>query len=106
MDRGIGPPRRDAKCAPEGLSPNYNVGMNSRPLRLTRRYVAAMLAATPLLAQVTQKTPPQGAPAPAPPNATPAQKLQKASADVRQVSDRLAQMEVPMDVEPAFAFRP
>lgn len=74
--------------------------------RMTRRQCTALLGASPLLGQVTQKTPPQGAPKPAPPTATPAQKRQKAIADVKQVSDRLAQLELPMDVEPAFAFRP
>lgn len=57
-------------------------------------------------AQVTTTKPPEGAPAPAPANATPQQKLAKAYADVRQVSERLSKIEVPMDVEPAFAFRP
>lgn len=74
--------------------------------RLTRREAAALLGASPLLAQVTQKIPPRAAPTPAPPNATPQQKLQKAYADIHQVSDRLSQIELPMNVEPAFAFRP
>ena len=30
--------------------------------------------------------------------------MQKASADVRAVSERLSQTDVPMDVEPAFTF--
>jgi hypothetical protein len=72
----------------------------------TRRECASLLTAAPLLAQVTQKTPPQGTPAPAPPAATAEQKRQKAFADIHDVSTRLAQMEVPMNVEPAFAFRP
>jgi len=42
---------------------------------------------------------------PAPPATTPEAKLQKAYADVREVSTRLAQLEVPIDVEPAFAFK-
>ena len=74
--------------------------------RITRREWTALVGASPLLAQVTSKTPPQGSPLPAPPSATPAQRQQKATADVRQVKDRLAQIEVPMDVEPAFIFRP
>lgn len=74
--------------------------------RMTRREWTALLGATPLIAQVTQKTPPQGAPAPAPVSATPEQKLQKAYADVRQVSDRLSKIELPRNIEPAFAFRP
>lgn len=74
--------------------------------RITRRDWTALVSASPLLAQITQKTPPQGIPAPAPPAATPEQKLQKAVADVHQLSQRLAQIEVPMNIEPAFAFRP
>ena len=79
------------------------------PARITRRQwnttVAAVLGASPAVAQVTSKTPPQGAPAPAQPPATPQQKLQKAYDDVHKVTDRLAQLEVPMDIEPAFNFR-
>ena len=67
--------------------------------------LAATLAAVPLYAQVTQKVPPVGVPAPPSPSATPQQKLQKAYADVRTASDQLSKLEVPMDVEPAFAFR-
>ncbi|HZS56440.1 MAG TPA: hypothetical protein VFA65_18690 [Bryobacteraceae bacterium] len=68
--------------------------------------VAGVIAIGPALAQVTQKIPPQGAPLPPAPPATPEQRLQKAYADVRAVSDQLAKLEVPMNVEPAFAFRP
>jgi hypothetical protein len=82
--------------------------MPSRPEapRITRRSWTALLAVSPLLGQVTQKRPPEGAPKPAAPTATPEQRRQKAMADVKQVSDRLTQLEVPMDIEPAFAFRP
>ena len=73
---------------------------------MTRRQMAMLVAAAPLAAQVTSKVPPQGTPAPSPPAATPQEKLQKAYADIRAVSDRLSKMEVPMDLEPAFAFRP
>jgi hypothetical protein len=73
---------------------------------ITRRQWTALLASVPLAAQVTSKTPPQGAPAPPQSPATPEQKVQKAFADVRQVSDRLSKLDVPMDIEPAFAFRP
>ena len=72
--------------------------------RLTRREWTALIGAAPLLGQVTSK-PPQGSPAPAPPSATPEEKLKKAYADIRSVSDRLSQLEVPMNVEPAFAFK-
>jgi len=97
----------------------YNVRMASRPVpatRITRREwtaglakittAAAVVTAAPLAAQVTSKTPPEGSPTPAPASATPEQKLQKAYADIRETSARLSKIEVPMDVEPAFAFRP
>jgi hypothetical protein len=71
---------------------------------MTRRQWTALLGAAPLVAQVASK-PPQGAPAPAPASTTPEEKLKKAYADVRQVSDRLSHLEVPMDIEPAFAFK-
>ncbi len=64
-----------------------------------------MLIATPLAAQVTSTVPPAGAPAPAKPPATPEERMQKAYADVRKVSDRLTKIEIPMNVEPAFSFR-
>lgn len=73
---------------------------------MTRREWTALLAAAPVAAQVTSKTPPQGSPAPPPPGADPEQKRQKAFTDVRKVSERLSQIEVPMNIEPAFAFRP
>jgi len=85
--------------------------MPSRPVsqKITRRRwtqaFIALAGTVPLAAQVTSKTPPEGSPAPAQPAATPEQKLQKAYADVHQVSERLSQIEVPMNVEPAFAFR-
>ena len=68
--------------------------------------VAAALAAVPAASQVTQKIPPAGAPAPPAPPASPEERLKKAYADIRAVSDQLSKLEVPMDVEPAFAFRP
>ena len=73
---------------------------------MTRRKWTVLLAAAPVVAQVTSTKPPVGAPAPAKPAATPEERLAKANADVRQASDRLAQIEVPMNVEPAFSFRP
>ncbi|HEY6988579.1 MAG TPA: hypothetical protein VH369_09360 [Bryobacteraceae bacterium] len=73
--------------------------------RLTRRQWTALVAAAPLAAQVTSKVPPQGAPAPQQPTASPEQKLQKAHADVRGVSEQLSRIEVSMDIEPAFVFR-
>jgi hypothetical protein len=71
---------------------------------LTRRQLAALLSAVPVAAQVAT-TPPIGAPQPPKPSATPEQRLQKAFSDVRDVSHRLSQIEVPMDLEPAFSFR-
>jgi len=85
--------------------------MSSRrtSLRMTRRQWAAGLTvaigAAPAVAQVTSKPPAQGAPAPVHAALTPEQKLQKAYADVHQTSIRLSQIELPMDIEPAFAFR-
>ena len=70
---------------------NYNVPMRS----LTRRQWVAVTAAAPLVAQVDTK---------APPNAPAPQSLDKAKADVQKVSQQLAELEVPMNVEPAFHF--
>ena len=76
-------------------------------MELTRREWAAAMAATPALAQVVdRKNPPEAAPTPPPPNATPQQRAAKAVSDVKQVSDALAAVEVPMSVQPAFVFRP
>jgi hypothetical protein len=71
-----------------------------RNLRLTgatRREWTLLLGAAPLLAQ------PPSSPSPAP---STSEGLQKAKDDVRHISERLAKLEVPMNVEPAFAFRP
>ncbi|MBV8551232.1 MAG: hypothetical protein JOY54_08015 [Acidobacteriaceae bacterium] len=67
--------------------------------RITRRQLTALLGASPLLAQVASTAPPQSP-------ATPQERLQKAYADVRGISNRLATIEVPIFVHPAFAFRP
>jgi hypothetical protein len=81
---------------------------------MSRRSWAALVAtAAPALAhgvvqplpQAASAPPPQGAPQPPPPPATPEARMQKAVADIRKTSDRLAQIEVPMDIEPAFSFR-
>jgi hypothetical protein len=74
--------------------------------RLSRRQLAALFTATPALAQVSSTVPPQGAPKPAPPSASPEQKVEKALDDIRTTSRRLAAIELPMNVEPAFAFKP
>jgi hypothetical protein len=92
----------------------YNVRMRflSGPgSRITRRRLAALLGVTPLAAQIptlpaTQKTPPVGVPAPPTAAASPDEKLKKANEGIRDVSARLAKLEVSMDTEPAFVFRP
>lgn len=67
---------------------------------LSRRQIAiGLTAALPLSAQLAA---PPTTPAPA----DPAARLSKAVGSVREVSERLAQIEVPMNVEPAFLFRP
>ena len=55
---------------------------------MTRREWTLLLAAVPAMAQVTSKVPPQGAPAPPQPPATPEERLKKAYADVRGISER------------------
>ena len=73
--------------------------------RYTRRHCALLLAAAPLAAQVTgPATPPAGSPVPPKAPATPEARREKAIADVREISKRLASIEVPMNLEPAFAF--
>jgi hypothetical protein len=74
-------------------------------MRITRRQWTALLGAAPLVAQVTSSVPPTGVPAPPGGPASPEQRLQKAYAAIRQVSERLSKIEVPMNVEPAFSFR-
>ncbi len=80
----------------------YNVRM--APL-ITRRRWTALVAVTPLAGQVTSTVPPVGAPSPPKTSATPQQRMEKAYADIREVSGRLSKLEVPMNVEPAFSFR-
>lgn len=65
----------------------------------TRREWTLLLGAAPLLAQSTSSP----VPAPVP---TPGADQDKAKQQIRRVSERLAQLEVPMNVEPAFSFRP
>jgi hypothetical protein len=57
---------------------------------LTRRNWAALVAAVPMAAQIAS-TPPAPAPSPAD--------------DARKTSEQLAQIEIPMSLEPAFLFR-
>jgi hypothetical protein len=72
----------------------YNASMSLRVSR--RRWVFLMGATAPLLAQSTAQTPPVVS--------TPEQRLDKAKADVREVSDKLAAITVPMAIEPSFKF--
>ena len=64
-----------------------------------------MASAIPSIAQVGTTTPPQGSPKPPEAPADAEARLQKAVGEVRKASDQLAQIQVPMDVEPAFSFR-
>jgi hypothetical protein len=60
-------------------------------MTFTRRQWAALLGISPLLAQTPSAPAPEAKP-------------EKAQADIRKTSQRLAEIEVPMDVEPAFRF--
>ena len=64
-------------------------------MTITRREWAALFGALPLVGQT-----PVQAPAPA---ASP-EGIEKATADVREVSQRLAEVELPLNIEPAFRF--
>lgn len=61
------------------------------------------IAALPVVAQVPSPVPPKGIPA-VPPAPTASDELQKAYASVKEASGRLANIPVPMVLEPAFAF--
>jgi hypothetical protein len=63
--------------------------------KLTRRQVAAAIAATAPLA--AQEAPPQPA--------TPADELKAAAERLRRTTGTLAKFEVPMAAEPAFSFK-
>ena len=65
-------------------------------MRITRRRWAGLVGIAPFTAKAALGA--QGAPPP--------QRPQKPEVDVRQVSERLAQIELPMNLEPAFVFRP
>ena len=64
-------------------------------MTLTRRQWGALLGASPLLTRAAAQIPPVPATQ---------QKSEKPDAEVREISQRLAEIEVPMDVEPAFRF--
>lgn len=61
--------------------------------RLSRRHWVLFMGAAPLLARQAPSQP-----------STPEQRTEKAKAGVREVSDKLAGLEVPMNVEPSFRF--
>jgi hypothetical protein len=65
-------------------------------VRLNRRRWVFLMGSTPLLAQTAAQTQPSGTPAPL---------VEKAQIGVREVSGKLAAIEVPMDIEPAFRFK-
>ena len=86
----------------------YNVPMSLRRTSLpgiTRRQWSAGLMVAPLAAQVKSDHPFLDVPLPVQPPETPGQRLIKSYEDVRQSSERLSQIEVPMNLEPAFSFR-
>lgn len=64
--------------------------------RLSRRRWVLLMSSTPLLAQTAAQT---SAPAP-----TPEQRTEKAKISVREISDQLAAITMPMSVEPSFRF--
>lgn len=68
--------------------------------------IVPLAARISLSAQATSTAPPLGVPVPPKVASNPEQQLQKAYADIREVSGRLSKIEVPMNVEPAFSFRP
>jgi hypothetical protein len=61
-------------------------------LRLSRRHWVMFMGAAPLLAQTPPAAP------------TPEQRVEKAKNNVREASDKLAAITVPMNVEPSFRF--
>ena len=85
----------------------YNVPMGKLTERMRgqtrRQWIALAGTATLASGQTIRNAPPL--PDQAPPAATPEAMMQKAQADVRTASDKLAAIEVPMSVEPAFQFR-
>jgi hypothetical protein len=67
-------------------------------LRLNRRRWVFLMGSTPLLAQAAaQQTQPSAG--------TPAPLVEKAQSGMREVSSKLAAIDVPMDIEPAFRFK-
>jgi hypothetical protein len=79
---------------------DYNVPMASRReilSTLTRREWSALLAVAPLAAHSAVQVPTAAAPG---------QAAAKAVADVQQTKQKLAEIQVPMNIEPSFRFVP
>jgi hypothetical protein len=76
---------------PKCLCSHYNVRMASR-----REILTALVSALPLAAQTPAPTPTAAA--------APEQPAAKALADVQQTRRKLAEIQVPMNVEPSFRF--
>jgi hypothetical protein len=74
---------------------------------LTRRQLAFLVGAVPLTARAASASPRSAAaPLRQATNLTPVDTGAKAEDDVRKNSDRLRQIELDTDVEPAFVFHP
>jgi hypothetical protein len=71
---------------------NFLIYNDPMPFQLSRRRWFWLMGSTPLLAQTPAPVVPAGPPS------------QKARDEIRQVSEKLAAIEVPMNVEPAFRF--
>lgn len=88
-------------------SKQVTVATASDAKQMTRRHIALAALAAPALPLAARAENPQPFPQqPAPAAAAATDPLQKAQDHVREVSERLRKIEVPMDLEPAFAFRP
>ncbi|HEX4807501.1 MAG TPA: hypothetical protein VH325_01140 [Bryobacteraceae bacterium] len=81
--------------------------LSKLPVTQTRRSWIALAGAASLGAyQNPQNTPPVPDKAISARGLTPEAMMQKAQADVRAASDKLASVDVPMTIEPAFQFKP
>lgn len=73
---------------------------------LSRRAVLSGIAAGPALLAETAAAQTQTAATPIPPTASESSVSDKALSDLRRASATLSKLAVPMDLEPAFVFRP
>ncbi len=74
--------------------------------KMTRRQIAAALVAVPAVTAKAASAQPPAAPQATSPATQPnADSLAKAQDQVREVSERLRKVEIPMALEPAFTFR-